>query len=89
MCEQRNQLAYSTSGATLMHSTTEYAMNLVLTADLLVKRISTLLQPFNLTPAFTLVLNIVANSESPLPPNEITDWLIVSRATVTDLLDSL
>ncbi len=68
---------------------TECAMNLVLTADLLVKRIGTLLQPFNLTSASGLVLSILADSESPLPPNEIADRLIVSRATVTGLLDSL
>ena len=68
---------------------TECAMNLVLTADLLVKRIGTLLQPFHLTPASGLVLSILADSESPLPPNEIADRLIVSRATVTGLLDSL
>lgn len=68
---------------------TECAMNLVLTADLLVKRIGTLLQPFNLTSASGLVLSIIADSESPLPPNEIADRLIVSRATVTGLLDSL
>ncbi len=68
---------------------TECAMNLVLTADLLVKRIGTLLQPFQLTPASGLVLSTLADSESPLPPNEIADRLIVSRATVTGLLDSL
>jgi len=68
---------------------TECAMNLVLTADLLVKRIGTLLQPFNLTSTSGLVLSILADSESPLPPNEIADRLIVSRATVTGLLDSL
>jgi hypothetical protein len=65
------------------------AMNLVLTADLLVKHIGPLLQPFNLTSASVLVLSILADSKSPLPPNEIADRLIVSRATVTDLLDSL
>jgi DNA-binding MarR family transcriptional regulator len=68
---------------------TECAMNLVLTADLLQKRIATLLQPLHLTPASGLVLSILANAESPLPPNEIADRLIISRATVTGLLDSL
>src|SRR5215831_11288732 len=68
---------------------TECAMNLVLTADLLEKRITTLLQPLHLTPASGLVLSILANAESPLPPNEIADRLIISRATVTGLLDSL
>ena len=68
---------------------TECAMNLVLTADLLEKRIATLLQPSHLTPASGLVLSMLADAESPLPPNEIADRLIISRATVTGLLDSL
>jgi DNA-binding MarR family transcriptional regulator len=68
---------------------TECAMNLVFTADLLIKHISALLQPFDLTPASGLVLSILADSESPLPPNQIADRLIISRATVTGLTDSL
>src|SRR3954464_5832348 len=67
---------------------TECAMNLVFTADLLVKRIASLLQPFDLSPASGLVLSIVADAESPLPPNQIADRLIISRATVTGLIDS-
>jgi DNA-binding MarR family transcriptional regulator len=70
-------------------SATECAMNLVFTADLLVKRISSLLQPFDLSPASGLVLSIVADSEVPLPPNKIAERLIISRATVTGLVDSL
>ncbi len=68
---------------------TECAMNLVFTADLLVKRIASLLQPFDLSPASGLVLSIVADAESPLPPHKIAARLIISRATVTGLLDSL
>ncbi len=68
---------------------TECAMNLVFTADLLVKHISSLLQPFGLSPASGLVLSNLADSESPLPPNKIADRLIISRATVTGLIDSL
>jgi DNA-binding MarR family transcriptional regulator len=68
---------------------TECAMNLVLTSELLVKRISALLQPLRLSSATGLVLSILADSEAPLPPNEIAERLIVSRATVTGLLDSL
>ena len=68
---------------------TECAMNLIFTADLLEKRIAVLLQPFRLTPASGLVLNMLADAASPLPPNEIADRLIISRATVTGLLDSL
>jgi DNA-binding MarR family transcriptional regulator len=76
---------YPASSATA----TECAMNLVFTADLLVKRIAELLQPFDLTPASGLVLSMLADSELPLPPNEIADQLIISRATVTGLIDSL
>jgi DNA-binding MarR family transcriptional regulator len=68
---------------------TECAMNLVFTADLLVKRITTLLQPFDLSPASGLVLSMLADAESPLPPNMIAERLIISRATVTGLIDSL
>jgi DNA-binding MarR family transcriptional regulator len=68
---------------------TECAMNLVFTAGLLEKRIATLLQPLHLTPASGLVISILADAESPLPPNAIADRLIISRATVTGLLDSL
>jgi DNA-binding MarR family transcriptional regulator len=68
---------------------TECAMNLVLTADLLEKRIALLLQPLRLTPTSALVLSMLADAESSLSPNEIADRLIISRATVTGLLDSL
>ena len=68
---------------------TECAMNLVFTAELLVKRIAELLQPFDLTPASALVLSMLADSELSLPPNEIADRLIITRATVTGLIDSL
>ena len=68
---------------------TEAAMNLVRTADLLVKRISDLVQPFGLSPSSALALSIIADAEVPLPPNEIAERLIISRATVTGLLDSL
>lgn len=68
---------------------TECAMNLVLTADLLVKRIAGLLQPFDLTPASGLALSVLADSESPLPPHKIADRLIISRASATGLIDSL
>jgi DNA-binding MarR family transcriptional regulator len=68
---------------------TEGAMNLVFTADLIVKRIAGLLRPFDLSPAGGLVLSILAESDSPLSPNKIAEDLIISRATVTGLLDSL
>jgi DNA-binding MarR family transcriptional regulator len=68
---------------------TECAMNLVLTADLIEKRIASLLQPFDLSPATGLVLSILADAEMPISPNHIADRLIISRASVTSLLDSL
>jgi DNA-binding MarR family transcriptional regulator len=68
---------------------TEAAMNLVRTADLLVKRINDLVQPFGLSPSSALALSIIVNEEVPLPPNEIAERLIISRATITGLLDSL
>ena len=68
---------------------TECAMNLILTADLLEKRITSLLLPFDLSPATGLVLSIIADSETSVSPNHIADRLIISRASVTSLLDSL
>jgi DNA-binding MarR family transcriptional regulator len=68
---------------------TECAMNLVRTADQLEKQIASLLQPFDLSPATGLVLSILADAEQPVSPNRIADRLIISRASVTSLLDSL
>ena len=64
-------------------------MNLVLTADLMEKSIAALLAPFDLTSASRLVLSLLVDSETPISPNTIADHLIVSRASVTSLLDSL
>lgn len=68
---------------------TETAMNLVRTSDLLVKRIADLVQPFDLTPSSGLVLGILADLGEPQPPNKIAERLIISRASMTSLLDSL
>lgn len=68
---------------------TETAMNLVRTSDLLIRRIGDLIQPFDLTPSSGLVLGILADSGAPLPPNKIAERLIISRASVTSLIDSL
>ena len=70
-------------------SATAAAMNIVRTADLLVKRIADLVQPFGLSPSSALVLGILADAGSALPPNQIAERLIISRATVTGLVDSL
>lgn len=68
---------------------TECAMNLVLTGDLLQARIARLLRPFDLTPASGLALSILADGDGPLPPHQIADRMILTRATVTGLVDSL
>ncbi len=68
---------------------TECAMNLVLTAGLIEKRIASLIAPLGLSPATGLVLSILADSQAPISPNHIADRLIISRASVTSLLDSL
>ncbi len=68
---------------------TETAMNLVRTSDLLVKCIANLVQPFDLTPSSGLVLGILADVGAPLPPNQIAERLVISRASVTSLIDSL
>jgi DNA-binding MarR family transcriptional regulator len=70
-------------------TSTEAAMNLVRTADLLIRRIGDLVEPFGLSPSSGLVLGILADAGEPLPPNQIAERLIISRATVTGLLDSL
>ena len=68
---------------------TEAAMNLVRTADLLVKRIGELVTPFGLSPSSALALGILADAAAPLAPHQIAEKLIFSRATITGLLDSL
>jgi len=70
-------------------SATECAMNLVRAGDLIVGRIADVLRRFDLTPAGGLVLSILADADAPLPPHEIGERLIVTRATVTGLVDSL
>jgi MarR family 2-MHQ and catechol resistance regulon transcriptional repressor len=64
-------------------------MNLVFTADLMLKLIAQILQHFDLSPASGLALSILADSDSSLPPNELADRLIITRASVTGLVDSL
>jgi DNA-binding MarR family transcriptional regulator len=64
-------------------------MNLILAAGLLEKRITNLLLPLNLSPDTRLVLSIQADSETSVSLNYIADRLIISRASVTSLLDSL
>ena len=70
-------------------SATECAMNLARTGDLVVGRVAAALQPLDVSPAGGLVLGILKDAGQPCPPNYISDRLIVSRATVTGVLDTL
>ena len=70
-------------------SATECAMNLVKTGDLVVTRVAAALQPLDLSPAGGLVLGILKDAGGPCQPNYISERLIVSRATVTGLIDTL
>jgi DNA-binding MarR family transcriptional regulator len=70
-------------------SATECAMNLARTGDLVVGRVALTLQPLEVSPAGGLVLGILKDAGQPCPPNYISERLIVSRATVTGVLDTL
>lgn len=70
-------------------SATECAMNLARTGDLVLGRVTALLQPLDVSPAGGLVLGILKDAGRPCPPNYISERLIVSRATVTGVLDTL
>jgi DNA-binding MarR family transcriptional regulator len=70
-------------------SATECAMNLVRTGDLVLGRVAATLQPLEVSPAGGLVLGLLKDARQPCSPNYISERLIVSRATVTGLLDTL
>ena len=70
-------------------SATECAMNLARTGDLVLSRVAATLQPLDVSPAGGLVLGILKDAGEPCPPNYISERLIVSRATVTGVLDTL
>jgi DNA-binding MarR family transcriptional regulator len=67
---------------------TEAVMNTVRTADVLFDRIGRLLRPLGVSAAGGLVLGLLRD-RGPMSPSELGDRLIVTRATVTGLLDSL
>lgn len=67
---------------------TEAVMNTVQTADILLDRIGKLLRPLGVSSAGALVLGILRDHGA-MPPSELGQRLIVTRATVTGLLDSL
>jgi DNA-binding MarR family transcriptional regulator len=70
-------------------SATECAMNLARAGDLVLGRVAAVLLPFDVSPAGGLVLGILKDAGQPCPPYYISDRLIVSRATVTGVLDTL
>lgn len=70
-------------------SATECAMNIARTGDLVLGRVTAALLPLDVSPAGGLVLGILKDAGRPCPPNYISDRLIVSRATVTGVLDTL
>jgi DNA-binding MarR family transcriptional regulator len=70
-------------------SATECAMNLARTGDLVLGRVAAALRPFDVSPAGGLVLGILKDAGRPCPPNYISERLIVSRATMTGVLDTL
>ena len=67
---------------------TEAAMNTIRTADMLFDLIGRLLRPLNVSAAGGLVLGILRD-HGPMSPSALGERLIVTRATVTGLLDSL
>ncbi len=67
---------------------TEAVMNTIRTADMLFDQIGRLLRPLNVSAAGGLVLGILRDQGS-MSPSELGERLIVTRATVTGLLDSL
>ena len=67
---------------------TEAVMNTIRTADLLFDEIGRLLRPLNVSSAGGLVLGLLRD-HGPMSPSELGERLIVTRATVTGLLDSL
>ncbi len=67
---------------------TEAVMNTIKTADVIFDRIGRLLRPLNVSAAGGLVLGLLRD-HGPMSPSELGDRLIVTRATVTGLLDSL
>ena len=67
---------------------TEAVMNTIRTADMAFERIGRLLRPLNVSAAGGLVLGQLRDN-GPMSPSELGERLIVTRATVTGLLDSL
>jgi DNA-binding MarR family transcriptional regulator len=67
---------------------TEAVMNTIRTADMLFDRIGRLLRPLGVSAAGGLVLGILRDG-GPMAPSVLSERLIVTRATVTGVVDSL
>jgi DNA-binding MarR family transcriptional regulator len=67
---------------------TETVMNTIRTADVLFDRIGRLLRPLGVSSAGGLVLGLLRD-HGPMAPSALGERLIVTRATVTGLVDSL
>jgi len=67
---------------------TEAVMNTIRTADMLFDQIGRLLRPLHVSAAGGLVLGILRDHGA-MTPSELGERLIVTRATVTGVLDSL
>ena len=67
---------------------TEAVMNTIRTADMLFDQIGRLLRPLNVSAAGGLVLGILRDHGA-MSPSVLSDRLIVTRATVTGVVDSL
>jgi DNA-binding MarR family transcriptional regulator len=67
---------------------TEAVMNTIRTADMLFDHIGRLLRPLKVSAAGGLLLGILRD-RGPMSPSELGERLIVTRATITGLVDSL
>ena len=68
---------------------THCLMNTILVGNLLLEEFARLLEPHALTPAQFQTLAILHGEDEPLPHNVIAQRLLVSRGTVTWLIDAL
>jgi DNA-binding MarR family transcriptional regulator len=68
---------------------TECVVNLLRSESLVARELDRIFRPYGLTSPSYNVLVILAGAGSPLPPYVIGERLLVTRGTVTGLLDSL
>ena len=68
---------------------TEFAINVLYTAELLGRRLDQVLRDVGLTRGSFNVLQILEGATAPLTPTDVSSRLTVTSATVTGLLDTL